>query len=99
MELWRRHAVERRQLMAAKPSTIPDMRFINRKVPIAEVARALSLRLDGTGKIHCWHPDKHKNGDRTASVGIRISNNTVKCFGCGSRPICPIDLVMSEISA
>lgn len=70
------------------------MRHINRKVPIVDVARALGLRLDGAGKIHCWHPDRHKNGDRTASVGIRRTNNTVKCFACDSKPIGPIDLVM-----
>ena len=71
------------------------MRFINRKVPIADVARALNLRLDGARKIHCWRPDRHKNGDRSASVGIRIANNTVKCFGCDSKPIGPIDMVMA----
>jgi hypothetical protein len=71
------------------------MRFINRKVPITEVARALDLWLDGAGKIHCWHPERHKNGDRTASVGIRASNNTVKCFGCDSKPMGPIDFVMA----
>ena len=73
---------------------IPDMRFINRELPIVEVARALDLRLDGAGKIHCWHPDRHQHGDRTASVGIRASNNTVKCFGCDSKPMGPIDLAM-----
>jgi hypothetical protein len=73
---------------------IPDMRFINRELPIAQVARALDLRLDGIRKIHCWHSDRHKHGDRTASVGIRASNNTVKCFGCDSKPMGPIDLVM-----
>jgi hypothetical protein len=76
---------------------IPDMRFINRDLPIAGVARALDLRLDGAGKIHCWHPDRHKNGDRTASVGIRAANNTVKCFGCGSKPMGPIDFVMDVL--
>jgi hypothetical protein len=80
--------------MPSKPSTIPDMRYINRQVPIVEVARALGLRLDGTGKIHCWHPNQHKNGDRTASVGIERTHNTVKCFGCDSKPMGPIDLVM-----
>jgi hypothetical protein len=70
------------------------MRYINRQVPIPKIARALDLRLDGAGKIHCWHPDRHKNGDRTASVGIRTVNNTVKCFGCGSKPMGPIDFVM-----
>jgi hypothetical protein len=80
---------------------IPDMRFINREVPIGKLAQALELRLDGAGKIHCWHPARHKNGDRTASVGIRASNNTVKCFGCDSKPLGPIDLVMAvlELSA
>jgi hypothetical protein len=73
---------------------IPDMHFINRGVPIAEAARALDLRFDCTGKIHCWHPERHQNGDRTASVGIRTTNNTVKCFGCDSKPMGPIDLVM-----
>jgi len=70
------------------------MRFINRELPIVDVARALDLRLDGIGKIHCWHPDRHQHGDRTASVGIRASNNTAKCFGCDSKPMGPIDLIM-----
>lgn len=78
----------------AKASAIPDMRFINRELSIADVARKLDLRLDGNSKIHCWHPDRHQHGDRTASVGIRTTNNTVKCFGCDSKPIGPIDLVM-----
>ncbi len=78
----------------SRQKDIPDMRFINRQVSIVEVARALELRLDGLSKIHCWHPERHHNGDRTASVGIRASNNTVKCFGCDSKPMGPIDLVM-----
>ena len=77
---------------------IPDMRFINKHVAVADVARALDLRLEGTTKIHCWHPERHKNGDRTASVGIRASNNTVKCFGCDSKPMGPIDLVMDVLN-
>lgn len=31
---------------------------------------------------------------RTASVGIRASNNTAKCFVCDSKPMGPIDLAM-----
>jgi hypothetical protein len=30
-------------------------------------------------------------------VGIRIVNNTVKCFGCDSKPMGPIDLVMDVL--
>jgi hypothetical protein len=79
-------------------SGIPDMRFINREVKIAEVASSLDLKLDGSTRIHCWHPDRHKNGDRSASVGIRTSNNTVKCFGCDSKPMGPVDLVMDVLT-
>ena len=73
------------------------MRYINREVRIREVAHALDFKFDGRSKIHCWHPDRHKHGDRTASVGIRTSNNTVKCFGCVSKPMGPIDLVMDVL--
>src|ERR1035438_4002448 len=66
----------------AQSCGIPDMRFINRQVPIVDVARKLDLLLEGSSMIHCWHPEHHQHGDRTASVGIRASNNTVKCFGC-----------------
>ena len=69
------------------------MRFINRELPIADVARALGLRFGGANMVHCWHPERHEHGDRTASVGIRASNNTVKCFGCESKPMGPIDMV------
>ena len=79
------------------PAGIPDMRFINMKLPIADIARALDLRLDSAGKIHCWHPEHHQHGDRTASVGIRSANNTVKCFGCCSKPMGPINLVMDVL--
>jgi hypothetical protein len=84
--------------MSSNQSGIPDMRYINRQIPIVKVASALDLRLDSVAKIHCWHPDRHKNGDRTASVGIRTSNNTVKCFGCDSKPMGPIDLVMDVLA-
>jgi hypothetical protein len=47
---------------------IPDMHFINRGVPIAEAARALDLRFDCTGKIHCWHPERHQKR-RSDGVG------------------------------
>ena len=87
-----------KQNRAARRDGIPDMRFINRKVPIAAVARALDLRLDGATKIHCWHPEQHQHGDRTASVGIRATNNTVKCFGCDSKPMGPIGLVMDVLA-
>jgi hypothetical protein len=76
---------------------IPDMRFINRSIPIAEVAAAVGIRTGQNGNLHCWHPERHQHGDRTASVGIRATNNTVKCFGCDSSPMGPLDLVMDVL--
>jgi len=78
--------------------SVPDIRFINRKVPIADVARRLDLRFGSNGNIHCWRPELHHNCDRTASVGVRKTNNTIKCFGCDIGPLGPIDLVMSVLS-
>jgi predicted transcriptional regulator len=76
---------------------LPDLRFINRKIPIIEVASALDLRLGDNGNIHCWRPELHQNGDRTASVGIRKRNNTAKCFGCAVGPLGVIDLVIEVL--
>jgi len=45
---------------------IPDMRFVNRELPIAEVARALDLRFDGATMVHCWQPERHRHGACTA---------------------------------
>jgi hypothetical protein len=76
---------------------VPDLRYINQKIPIIEVAGALDLRIGDNGNLHCWRPHLHQNGDRTASVGIRKSNNTVKCFGCGIGPLGPVDLVITVL--
>lgn len=76
---------------------IPDMAFINAKVPISEVATALGLHFGASGHIHCWHPDRHQNGDRTASVGICRQQNYVKCFGCGTPPMHTLNLVIDVL--
>lgn len=75
---------------------IPDLKFINRKIPIIDVARALGLEV-GANNVHCWRRELHHNGDRTASVGIRAANNTLKCFGCDIGPLGPADLVMEVL--
>jgi hypothetical protein len=76
---------------------LPNIRFINRKIPIDEVACKLDLRIGANGHIHCWRSDFHQHGDRTASVGIRKTNNTVKCFGCGIGPLSVVDLVRAVL--
>ena len=79
---------------------IPDMAWINRSVSVLEVAQKLGLEIANHERIRCWHPDRHHNGDRTASVGVRKMNNTVKCFGiaCGIGPFGPIDLVKDVLN-
>jgi hypothetical protein len=76
-------------------ASLPDFQWINHYLPIADVACALDLRFGANGNIQCWHPDHHHHGDRTASVGIRRTTNTIKCFGaaCNVGPLGPIDLV------
>src|ERR1041385_3702273 len=76
--------------------TIPDLKRVNRNLPIADVARRLGLRFGHRGMIHCWHPDRHQHGDRTPSVGIRATTNKAKCFGCSNNPppMSVVDLVM-----
>jgi hypothetical protein len=76
---------------------VPDIHFISRKIQIADVAGALDLKFGANGNIHCWRPELHQNGDRTASVGVWHPHNKVKCFGCGIGPLGPIDLVMSVL--
>jgi len=71
------------------------MAFINRKIPIRAVSTALGLSFGANGHIRCWFPERHNDNDRTASVGIQESFNKVKCFGCNTRPLGPVDLVMS----
>jgi hypothetical protein len=76
---------------------VPDFKYINRNIPVKDVARVLGLQFGSNGNIHCWRPELHQHGDRTASVGIRRTNNTTKCFGCGTKPLGPLDLVMAVL--
>ena len=77
---------------------VPDLKFINRNVPINDVAQALNLQRSANGLWHCWRPNLHKNGDRTASVSIWKRPNTVKCFGCQIGPLKPADVVKAVLN-
>jgi hypothetical protein len=70
------------------------LKWINRQLPIADVALRLGLRFGQGGMIHCWHPERHQNDDRTPSVSIMASTNRIKCFGCNSKLMSVVDLVM-----
>jgi hypothetical protein len=63
--------------------SIPDFAWIRRNLPIADVARKLDLRFAQGNMLHCWHPERHQNGDSTASAAIWTEQNKIKCFGCG----------------
>ena len=93
--MWLRSAVAADEVLIAMG--IPDLKFINRKISIREVALKLGLRIAENGNIHCWRPQRHQNGDRTASVGIKKATNRAKCFGCGIGPLGPVDLVMAVL--
>ncbi len=73
---------------------IPDLKWINRSLSIVDVARKLGLRSGDRNMIHCWHPERHQHGDRTPSVSILQKNNSIRCFGCGKKPMSVVDLIM-----
>jgi hypothetical protein len=47
--------------------------------------------------VHCWRPENHEHGDRTASVGLQKSRNIARCFVCDPRSLSTIDFVMSVL--
>jgi hypothetical protein len=73
--------------------SLPDMTFIRREIPIAEVARALGIRVAGSNAAHCWR-DGHQNGDRTPSMSFR--RNRAKCHVCDADSKSTIDLVIAH---
>jgi hypothetical protein len=71
---------------------LPSMKWLREQVPIGELVQLLGLKRRGK-YIHCWHPERHKHGDRTPSVGIGVLRNKVHCFACGF-DYSTIDVVM-----
>ena len=63
-------------------SRLPSMKWLREQVPIGDLVQMLGLQQRGN-YIRCWHPWKHKHGDRTPSVGIDVRRNKVHCFVCG----------------
>lgn len=50
-------------------------------ISIIEVAKDLGLE-PMRGKVRCWHPTRHANGDRTPSVSLSQEKGLFKCFVC-----------------
>ena len=74
--------------------TLPDMTYIRREIPIADVARELGIRVAGRSAAHCWRVGAHQNGDRTPSMSFS-KRNRAKCHVCDVDPKSPIDLVIA----
>src|ERR1019366_3166575 len=73
--------------------TLPDMTFIRREIPIADVARELGIRVASSSTAHCWRAGAHQNGDRTPSMSFR--RNGAMCYVCDVDSKSPIDLVIA----
>ncbi len=76
----------------AQRESLPNMNFIRREIPIADVAEALGIRVTGRNGAHCWRVGAHQNGDRTASMSFH--RNRVQCHVCDPRAMSTIDLVI-----
>jgi hypothetical protein len=74
--------------------TLPDMTFIRREIPIADVARELGIRVAGSNAAHCWRVGAHQNGDRTPSMGFN-KRNRARCYVCDAGAMSVIDLVIA----
>jgi hypothetical protein len=49
---------------------VPDLKFINRPIAIADVARELDLSIGDNGNIHCWHPSVKCFGCGTGPLSV-----------------------------
>lgn len=78
-------------------TTIPDIEHIRRHVPIADVARALDIRVASNTRAHCWRPESHEHGDRTPSVWFSKRSNKGKCCVCDRWMWSNIDLVQTVL--
>jgi hypothetical protein len=76
--------------------SIPDIEFIKRHVPIADVARALDIRVVGNA-AHCWRPENHEHRDRTPSVWFSRRSNKGKCMVCDRFTWSTVDLVQAVL--
>jgi len=77
---------------------IPDLHHIKSHVPIADVARALDIRVASNTRAHCWRPEGHEHGDRTPSVWFSRKSNKGKCCVCDRWMWSNIDLVQTVLS-
>jgi hypothetical protein len=72
---------------------IPDLQYIKKRLPIADVARALDLRVANATTAHCWRVENHEHGDRTPSLWFSRRSNKAKCYVCDRFCFSNLDLV------
>lgn len=61
-------------------------------VPMETVLAALGVAQSETGRWHCPRPDRHRNGDRTASAKL-TTKGRFQCMRCDAEPVDPLRLV------
>jgi hypothetical protein len=61
-------------------------------VPMPTVLGALGVVQAETGRWHCPRPDRHRNGDRTASAKLNTQGR-FQCLRCDAEPVDPLRLV------
>lgn len=73
---------------------VPDFKWVNHHLPMRDVCAALGLRFGPGGMIHLLVPGTSQVRRPDPSVGILKSTNRLHCFGCGSKNLSVIDVVM-----
>lgn len=70
-----------------------DFTAIRRSAPILEAARRLGLEVT-RNRTRCFHPERHKNNDRTPSLSFNLARNSFRCWVCDEVKGSVLDLVM-----
>ncbi len=66
-------------------------------VPVEQVLGMLEARQASNGNWHCPRPERHNNGDATASAKVR--NGKFRCYKCDGEDIDGLRLVMDSKAA
>lgn len=70
-----------------------DFAAIRRSAPILEAARRLGIEVT-RNRARCFHPERHKNNDRTPSLSFNPAKNNFCCWVCPEVRGSVLDLVM-----
>jgi hypothetical protein len=72
-------------------STLPDLAYIRKLVPIEECAEVLGFDVSNH-TMRCFRPENHQHGDRTPSFQF-YKNNRAQCFCCDAHAYSNVDFI------